>query len=216
MNWRKLPVIPTLLVLAAAGYMVHLGFWQLGRLAQKEAKIARFTAAQGDRSLVSIGEVWRYKGSDARDFHRTQFWCRQVLQISATAGRNAAGQGGWAHVARCLTAPVDTQGFHPTEAPKGVLADVVLGWSNKPDPVTWTGGQVRGIVVPGGEFAHHVVADPALAGLAENAQPDPRDLPNNHLSYAVQWFLFALTAVVIYGLAVRKRVLGSGDQEEGE
>lgn len=213
MNWRKLPVIPTLLVLAAAGYMVHLGFWQLDRLAQKEAKIARFTAAQGDRSPVSIGEVWRYRQSDARDFHRTQFWCQQVLQISAQSGRNAAGQAGWAHIARCLTAPVDTQGFHPTEAPKGVLADVVLGWSNKPAPVAWTGGQVQGLVVPGGEFAHHVVADPALAGLASNATPDPRDLPNNHLSYAVQWFLFALTALVIYAVAVRKRVSG---EEEGE
>ena len=213
MNWRKLPVIPTLLVLAAAGYMVHLGLWQLDRLAQKEAKIARFTAAQGDRSPVSIGEVWRYRQSDARDFHRTQFWCQQVLQISAQSGRNAAGQAGWAHIARCLTAPVDTQGFHPTEAPKGVLADVVLGWSNKPAPVAWTGGQVQGLVVPGGEFSHHVVADPALAGLASNATPDPRDLPNNHLSYAVQWFLFALTALVIYAVAVRKRVSG---EEEGE
>jgi surfeit locus 1 family protein len=65
---------------------------------------------------------------------------------------------------------VDTQGFRPTEAPKGVLADVVLGWSKRPDPVTWAGGQVRGMIVPG-EFAHHVVADPALAGLAANARP---------------------------------------------
>ena len=30
-------------------------------------------------------------------------------------------------------------------------------------------------------------------------------IPNNHLSYAVQWFLFALTALVIYVLAVRKK-----------
>jgi surfeit locus 1 family protein len=35
--------------------------------------------------------------------------------------------------------------------------------------------------------------------------PDPRDLPNNHFSYAVQWFLFAATALVIYGIAVWKR-----------
>lgn len=207
MNWRKLPVLPTLLVLAAAGYMIHLGLWQVDRLAQKEAKIARFSAAQGDKSFVSIGEVWRYKTSDARDFHRTEFWCQQVTQISAQSGRNSAGQAGWAHIARCLTTPVDTQGFRPTQAPQGVLADVVLGWSQKPDPVAWAGGRVRGLIVPGGEFAHHVVADPALAGLADNARPDPRDLPNNHLSYAVQWFLFALTALMIYGVAVRKRVL---------
>ncbi|NBO00626.1 MAG: hypothetical protein EBV21_04095 [Betaproteobacteria bacterium] len=34
------------------------------------------------------------------------------------------------------------------------------------------------------------------------------DLPNNHLSYAVQWFLFAFVALVIYALAVRKRLAG--------
>jgi surfeit locus 1 family protein len=42
--------------------------------------------------------------------------------------------------------------------------------------------------------------------LQANAAPDPRDVPNNHLSYAVQWFLFATTAIVIYGLALRKRL----------
>jgi surfeit locus 1 family protein len=30
-------------------------------------------------------------------------------------------------------------------------------------------------------------------------------VPNNHLSYAIQWFFFATTAVVIYVLALRKR-----------
>ena len=43
------------------------------------------------------------------------------------------------------------------------------------------------------------------AGLDQLAPPDPRDMPNNHLSYAVQWFLFALTALVIYFLALRKK-----------
>ena len=46
---------------------------------------------------------------------------------------------------------------------------------------------------------------PPQAGLTQLAAPDPRDVPNNHLSYAVQWFLFAVTALVIYGLALRKR-----------
>jgi surfeit locus 1 family protein len=51
--------------------------------------------------------------------------------------------------------------------------------------------------------------DPDLSEFAKlqpNARPDPNDIPNNHLSYAVQWFLFALTALVIYGLALRKRL----------
>ncbi|RVU07118.1 SURF1 family protein [Novosphingobium umbonatum] len=206
MNWRALPLIPTVLVLLASLYMVHLGLWQLDRLAQKQAKSAQFHAAQMDDRPVSMGQVWRYRQSDAWDYRQTHFWCQQVMQMSSVSGRNAKGESGWAHVARCLTAPEDTQGFRPTEPPQGVLADVVLGWSQRPDPVQWAGGHVRGTIAPGGEFAHHVVADPPLAGLAANAAPDPKDVPNNHLSYAVQWFLFAATALVIYGLAVRKRL----------
>ncbi len=30
-------------------------------------------------------------------------------------------------------------------------------------------------------------------------------MPNNHLSYAVQWFSFAATALIIYALALRRR-----------
>jgi cytochrome oxidase assembly protein ShyY1 len=63
---------------------------------------------------------------------------------------------------------------------------------------------VTGTIAPG----PRLVADPPLAGLEANARPDPSDLPNNHLSYAVQWFLFAFVALVIYALAVRKRLAG--------
>jgi surfeit locus 1 family protein len=58
--------------------------------------------------------------------------------------------------------------------------------------------------------ARAAVADPPLAGLAANARPDPADIPNNHWSYAVQWFLFAGTALVIYALALRKRLRWAG------
>jgi len=61
---------------------------------------------------------------------------------------------------------------------------------------------VMGVVAPG----PRLVADPPMAGLEASARPDPSELPNNHLSYAGQWFLFALVALVIYGLALRKRL----------
>ena len=57
-----------------------------------------------------------------------------------------------------------------------------------------------------------LVADPPVAGLQANAVPDPSDLPNNHLSYAGQWFLFAATALVIYVLAVRRGKSAGKDQ----
>jgi cytochrome oxidase assembly protein ShyY1 len=55
-----------------------------------------------------------------------------------------------------------------------------------------------------------LIADPPLAGLEANAVPDPASMPNNHFGYAIQWFLFALTALTIYVLALRKRLAGPG------
>jgi hypothetical protein len=79
---------------------------------------------------------------------------------------------------------------------------VVLGWSRLPMAAGgWSGGEVRGVIAPG----PRLVASPPLAGLEANAMPDPADIPNNHFAYAVQWFVFAATALVIYGLALRKR-----------
>ena len=84
--------------------------------------------------------------------------------------------------------------------------DVTLGWSSNPAPPQWAGGAVAGIIGPKAKTEIRVIADPPLAGLAANARPDPANIANNHLSYAVQWFLFALTALVIYALALRKRL----------
>jgi surfeit locus 1 family protein len=82
----------------------------------------------------------------------------------------------------------------------------VLGWSRSPEPAQWPGGEVAGVLLaqPKGKF--DIIADPPLAGLEANARPDPADIPNNHLAYAVQWFLFAGVALVIYALALRKRM----------
>ena len=65
-----------------------------------------------------------------------------------------------------------------------------------------------GFVAPGADDEVRLIASPPMAGLAANARSDPRDMPNNHLAYAVQWFIFAAMAAVIYVLAVRKRMVG--------
>jgi surfeit locus 1 family protein len=65
-----------------------------------------------------------------------------------------------------------------------------------------------GFVAPGREKRARLIASPPISGLEASAAPDPRDIPNNHFSYAVQWFLFAGVALVIYALAVRKRLAG--------
>jgi surfeit locus 1 family protein len=50
-----------------------------------------------------------------------------------------------------------------------------------------------------------IVNESAAPGLKPSPLPDPSSVPNNHLSYAVQWFIFAAIALIIYGLALRKR-----------
>lgn len=193
------PLLPTLLVAAAVSAMLALGVWQLGRAAQKDRQIARYEAAQALSSAVA----WpRSDAAVERALYRhSRILCERVLERRATAGRNLAGELGWAQVARCAL-------------DGGGEAEVVLGWARSPRPVRWDGGEVLGIVAPSGRTGARLVAAPPLAGLTASAPPDPRELPNNHAAYAVQWFFFAATAAAIYVLAWRKRRsrAGAGDE----
>jgi surfeit locus 1 family protein len=186
---RRIPIFPTLIVLAAVAVMVALGVWQLGRMAQKEALLARYAAAQTMSSEVD----WPHNPARFEEvlFRHARITCQSVGSDRPRAGRSASGEAGWAHVFAC-------------DLGDGRKADVVAGWSKQPASLTWAGGEISGVIAPGGRL----VADQPFAGLEANARPDPNDVPNNHWSYAVQWFLFALTALVIYVLALRKRWKG--------
>lgn len=213
---KRIPILPTLLVLIAAGVMVRLGFWQLDRLAQKEAMLARYEAAA---SRPADAPVELDEERPDQFAYRTVRWgCPTVGPDQMVAGRNSAGDVGWAHTVVCTHSGFDY----------GEHAAVTLGWSRDPQPVVWKGGEFIGTLVPmkksgialpeagrGPTEANvnldfHIVANPPLAGLQPNATPDPRDIPNNHFSYAVQWFLFAGVALVIYALALRKRLREQG------
>lgn len=183
---RRIPIFATLVVLAAVGIMVALGFWQLRRLHEKEALLAHYAAAQGGHAAVEWGP--KGVGEDLL-YRRAHLTCAAVGERSSIAGHNAKGEAGVAQTVRCTL-------------PDGGTALVVLGWSQQPTAGTdWTGGDVTGVIAPG----PRLVADPPLAGLQPTAKPDPSEIPNNHLSYAAQWFLFAATALVIYGLALARR-----------
>lgn len=184
---RQLPFLPTLVVTAAVLIMISLGIWQWGRAAEKEALLANY--AQASRMSADVDWPVSEEQAEKRLYRHTRIACGQVDGIEARAGRSASNIPGWVHVAQCLL-------------PGGTIAPVVLGWSQKPDAVDFGGGEVAGFIAPG----PRLVASPAVAGLADMPPPDPADLPNNHMSYAVQWFFFALTALVIYALALRKRI----------
>lgn len=193
---KRLPLIPTLLVLIAIAIMVRLGFWQIDRAAEKADLLARYASIQHDQQLVT----WNGdpKTGEAMLFRKVHMACAAVASESPVAGHNAKGETGWSQVERCTS-------------PEGFAVPIVTGWSRQPDPFAagqarWTGGAVTGTVARDRGDTVRLIADPPLPGLVANARPDPRNIPNNHWSYAVQWFLFALTALAIYGLALRKRL----------
>jgi cytochrome oxidase assembly protein ShyY1 len=132
----------------------------------------------------------------------------RVVDWKEIGGRSRAGAIGFRHIAACTTG---------AEGP-GLLVD--MGVSTTPNTKSaWTGGPVTGratyepddhsfLVRMAGKappLRLMIVSDTPAPGLAVSPLPDPSSVPNNHFSYAVQWFLFAAIAVIIYVLALRRR-----------
>ncbi|MDP5103447.1 MAG: SURF1 family protein [Erythrobacter sp.] len=161
--------------------MIGLGVWQLGRMGEKADLLARYQSAATAND--EVGFPLKGDGADTW-FRRSRLTCSAVTTIDPVAGTSASGAKGWVQRAICSS---------------GVIVD--LGYSRDIATPTWDGGEVTGVIAPG----PRLVADPPVAGLEPMAKPDPGDLPNNHLAYAGQWFFFALTALVIYVLALRRR-----------
>lgn len=196
---RRLPVVPTIIVLAAAALMVGLGIWQLQRARWKEALIARYAAAE---KMPPIG----WPNGPLRDdqlplFRHATGNCLRVVAARSVVGENLAGEPGYAHIVECLTGI------------EGPAMSVVLGWSKNPNAKPrWSGGLVSGIIAPDRKSRMRLVAATPAPGLEANAPPSLDQIPNNHRSYALQWFAFALMALVIYALAVRQRLAKASPQ----
>lgn len=207
MTRTRLPLIPTLVVASATIVMLGLGIWQLERRSEKEALLARLSA---NRTLPAIAFP-RIPQGDALLFRRASGFCLGVTWWQAVGGHDAQGQSGWRQIAHCRTG---------AEGP-GII--VQAGVSTSPrTPPNWRGGEVRGYIshapsalpaiarVFGGEpQTLMLVADPPVPGLRANGAPDPASVPNNHLAYAVQWFIFATLAVGIYLFIVTRRARGA-------
>jgi surfeit locus 1 family protein len=187
---RRLPVIPTIIVLAAVAVMIRLGFWQYERAGEKAQAIAVYGQAQSRADQVPFPRIDSER--EAALYRRSSVLCEQVVEMSAIAATAADGRKGWGQIAQC-------------RLDGGGEAEIMLGWMQEPKLAAWQGGRVEGIVAPAGH-AVRLLADPPQAGLVELARPDPNSLPNNHMAYMGQWFFFAITALVIYALAVRGRL----------
>ncbi|MEY4160302.1 MAG: hypothetical protein RLZZ136_923, partial [Pseudomonadota bacterium] len=85
---RRLPILPTLVVLAAVAVMIRLGLWQIDRLHQKQSLLASYAAAQADTNL----HPWAGSGAAPKPYSRVTLDCVQVPSVAAQAGQNAQHQ----------------------------------------------------------------------------------------------------------------------------
>lgn len=188
----RFPLIPTLLVGAAVAAMIGLGIWQLDRRGEKEALIAQYRAAS---TLPPIAFPVSPKRDKSLYFRRAIGFCVQPLGWRSIAGRNLKDETGWSHIVSCRTGGLEGPGMQ-----------VDMGWStSSTPPAGWKGGEVSGVIAPDRQHQIRLVSAQAAPGLVPSAPPSPGDTPNNHLLYAIQWFIFAAAAALIYVLAVSKR-----------
>ena len=212
MSIGRVPFIPTIIVVAAAAVMVGLGFWQLGRLEEKEALIAQYEANQDQPVLRGFEAFPNGAGAaniadlDGNLFRTVEVACETPRNWKGVAGRNAADEAGYVHMYVC-------DEFLSDDGAATQLYGTI-GWSRSPQQPEWDGGTITGILSTAGND-YEVLASEPRADLQPLAKPDPGDLPNNHLAYAGQWFFFALTALVIYFLALRRRWRDGGGKDKG-
>ena len=190
---RRLPIIPTIVVLAAVVLMIGLGVWQLRRAQWKEGLLAQYAHAE---RLPPISWPTEPLHSNALPlFRHATGMCVRPVAHRAVAGENRSGEPGYVHVVDCSTGA------------EGRGMSLESGWTNHSiAKVKWTGALVSRIVALDRRAQMRLVAASAPPGLEPSAEPSLASIPNNHRFYALQWFAFAAIALIIYALAVRKRL----------
>jgi len=189
---KRIPLIPTIVVAAAVAVMIGLGVWQLQRAKWKEGLLHRYAEAGNLPPIAFPG------GPLADDqlplFRHATGVCLRPIGRRTVPGEGASREPGYVHIVDCVTGA------------EGPGMSVAVGWSKNPNaPINWGGGPVSGIIAPDNKTRMRLVAASAPPGLEAVAPPSLSSVPNNHRSYAIQWFAFALIATIIYVLALRLR-----------
>jgi len=205
---RRIPIIPTLVVLLALGTMIALGIWQLQRARWKEQLLQTYQSSRNAPDLYGLPVG---ADPDRIAFRHAHILCRVTTKETLLGGVDAKGRTGFRAIVGC--ALIDG---------RIVMAD--LGWKAidaRPQlPAIGQRIEGRGLLIPDEVLARRVlgdkpgtvpllvVLDGGVPGLSASVPPSIEMIPNNHRSYAVQWFLFAAVALVIYAIALWKRTRG--------
>ncbi|MEX0756115.1 MAG: SURF1 family protein [Actinomycetota bacterium] len=231
-HWFLRPrwIVATLLVIVVAGVCARLGVWQLDRLEQRRALNARVET--GLRAPPApLEEVLASSGAAGASFHRatvTGSYDRSGELIlfgrtldgrpgnhvltplrPDTGGMSVLVDRGWVPIE--IDRPEDEQ----VAPPQG---EVSLTGILVPSEEEGTGPDANGTVGAIDVDAISASGAPLVPGiylrLQEQLPPQPDVLPEPvplppptegpHLSYAVQWFIFAMIAVIGYAFLLRK------------
>jgi surfeit locus 1 family protein len=200
---KRVPIIATLIVAAAVATMIALGIWQLRRAQWKEALLAEYTAAA---SMPAVDLDPLLDGRNALpplSFRRALITCDATsADADIHAGRNLRDMVGQVYVIPC----------RPGAAGLAGRIRVNMGWSERPDAprrLSLHGIAAGRLSVVGEDGPIILTAATAAPPLVPSQPPAIDSIPNNHLSYAFQWFFFAACALVIFVLALRRRNRGT-------
>ena len=194
---KGVPIIPTIVVLGAVALLIGLGAWQLQRAQWKEQLLARYAHAEKQPPIAF--PTMPLLDDQLPLFRHATGVCLRIVGRRAIGGENQAGETGYVQILDCATG---------AEGP-GMAVEV--GWSKNPNAkVNWAGGPVSGIIVPDRRSRTRLVAAGAPPGLEPSKTPDVGTAspvtPAGHRGYAATWFALAAIALIIYGLAVRKKM----------
>lgn len=201
---RRFPWLLTLCVLLLFGGLVRMGVWQLERRAWKHDLIARLEAAPRLPLLTPADYYRSLIGVQSVQYRRAELPCTpgDVLPYDLKGGTSRGGVGGFLVLVSC----------RPNKKPPEIVA--VAGWSRRPDLKLrlQVDTVFRGLIIerPYGKAAGRpqfmLIPDTAVPPLEPSQLPTPGELPDNHLSYAVQWFGIAAALLGVYAMLLWRRL----------
>ena len=199
---RGLPLGATLMTLVMVPVLIWLGIWQLQRRAWKAHLNAELALAPTRPVLDAAGLIAARASADSLLYRRARVACApgKVAPYDIKGGDSADGRSGYLLLVNCTPA---------VAAPAFV---VVAGWSQRPDAAALLDVDtvLDGLIIerPYGKDATRprfmLIPQQAVPPLVPSRLPTPGDLPDNHLTYAIQWFAFAGILLGIFGIYVRR------------
>lgn len=217
---RLVPVVPTLMVAVMLAVLVSLGLWQIDRMHQKETMLARYRA----NSLAAPAPLpANITDPEGFAFRTAVLDCTFEGEAILSPGGSPAGKAGQHVYALCrqegrLDRVVVDLGWVPFQAKAPQVAGlaatvqgVVRPWSGHTAMeqlsgsarISETSFRTAAAVAPVFVQAERLVPTGQDAFPVTQPSPlRPEAIPNNHRSYAIQWFLFAATLLAIYGVYV--------------